>query len=216
MLPDPSRKFANFVSPEKFFKDGVNFKKGTKQTYDISYREFTKYFKDIPVINNHHLVIGINFTYGWMPTIFDFRSLKFEESLEILNKAKAGEMLSKNELKTLKGLFNNSLVGTSKLLHFIAPEKFAIWDSRVYRYLKGQEPYEHRIGDCETYLSYLEFCGYLTSIKKFEKVHEVVCNELGYSMTAFRTVELVMYQNGGRAIKKKPNTKHSLNAHNIN
>jgi len=70
-----------------------------------------------------------------MPTSFDFRSDKFDEALEIINNAKKGIVPSIDQLEILKGLLNNSLVGTSKHLHFINPEIFAIWDSRVYRYL---------------------------------------------------------------------------------
>ena len=101
-------KFASFISQERFLKDGLNFKKDKEQTYDISYPEFVKYFKNISLIEKHHLVIGINFTYGWMPTILDFRTDRFEESIEILNKAKNGFIPSVNELEILKGLFNNS------------------------------------------------------------------------------------------------------------
>lgn len=196
-------KFTGFISQETFLRDGLNFKKNKEQTYDISYPEFVNYFKNIPIISKHHLVIGINFTYGWMPTILDFRTDRFEESVEILNKVKNGNIPSINELEILKGLCNNSIVGTSKLLHFITPDKFAIWDSRVYRYLTEQEPYEHRIGRCETYLKYLEFCNYLTSLKEFENIHQIICDQIGYSMTKFRTVELIMYQNGGKQKKEK-------------
>jgi hypothetical protein len=195
--------FAGFISQDTFLTDGLNFKKDKEQTYDISYPEFINYFDSISVISKHHLVIGINFTYGWMPTIFDFRTDRFEESVEILNKVKKGNIPSTNELEILKGLFNNSIVGTSKLLHFITPEKFAIWDSRVYWYLTKQEPYENRIGNCETYLKHLEFCNYLTSLKEFENIHKIVCDEIGYSMTKLRTVELIMYQNGERPKKQK-------------
>lgn len=138
-----------------------------------------------------------------MPTILDFRTERFEESIEILNKVKNGVIPSVNELEILKGLFNNSIVGTSKLLHFITPDKFAIWDSRVYRYLTGQEPYEHRIGNCETYLRYLEFCNYLASLNEFDDIHRIICDAFNHPMSRLRTVELIMYQNGGKARKEK-------------
>ena len=54
----------------------------------------------------YFLIIGINFTYGWMPTILDFRSKNFEEALEILNKAKNCIIPSVENLEILKGLFN--------------------------------------------------------------------------------------------------------------
>jgi hypothetical protein len=49
----------------------VNIKKD--DNYLFSYPHFLKYFQDNP-ISKHSLIIGINFTYGWMPTIFNFQS----------------------------------------------------------------------------------------------------------------------------------------------
>lgn len=189
-------KFKRHVSINKFLQDCDNFI-ADKQTYYKSYPEFLQYFNTITSITKHNLVISINFVYGWMPTIFDFRSDDFDEAVRILNNAKKGVIPTVEQLETLKGLFNNSLVGTAKLLHFINPEKFAIWDSRVYRYLTGEEAYNHRIGNCEAYLTFLTFCDILIQRKEYDKAHISICNKIGYSMTKFRTAELVMYRNGG-------------------
>jgi len=189
--------FKNKIFLDKFFHDCENYKVD-KQTYDVSYPEFLNYFSNLKNITKHNLVIGINFTYGWMPTIFDFRYYNFDEAVEILNNAKKGVIPSVYQLELLKGLFNNSLVGTAKLLHFINPEKFAIWDSRVYRYLTEKEPYHDRIGNCETYLSFLTFCDFLTKRNEFEKAHKSICDKFGYAMTKLRTAEVIMYINGGK------------------
>lgn len=180
---------------EKFIKDGDKFEIYRKSDY-ISYPEFTTYFSKIETITKHDLIIGINFTYGWMPTIFDFRSDNFDDAIVILNSAKQGSIPTENELKLLKELLNNSLVGTSKLLHFINPSKFAIWDSRVYRYITGNEPYEKRIGNCAAYLDYLMLCDNLTKLDEFENIKEKIEMKVGYSMTPSRIVELIMYSNG--------------------
>lgn len=187
--------FKQNIPLDKFFRDGNNFEINRQSDY-ISYPEFLKYFNDLKTITRHNLTIGINFTYGWMPTIFDFRSDNFEEALQILNEAKRGSKLTVDNLVLLKGLLNNSLVGTTKLLHFIKPDNFAIWDSRVYRYLTKQEPYDNRIGNCNTYIDYLAFCDYLTKQPEFESLQKIIESKIGYSMTAFRVAELVMYSNG--------------------
>lgn len=205
-----TEKFKSIITVEKFLLDCETFKVN-KQTYDVSYLEFLKYFKDIKIITKHNLVISINFTYGWMPTIFDFRSEDFNEAIKILNNAKNGIIPTANQLDILKGLFNNSLVGTTKLLHFINPEIFAIWDSRVYRYLTGNEAYNHRIGNSETYLSFLSFMNNLTQREEYEKVHNSICKKLDYPMTKLRTAELIMYLNGG-----KPKEKNKINTTIIN
>ncbi len=191
--------FKQNITVDKFFRDGNGFEIQRRSDY-ISYPEFLRYFSDLETITRHNLIVGINFTYGWMPTIFDFRSDRFDEALEILNRAKKGNKLTIDELDLLKGLLNNSLVGTTKLLHFIKPDKFAIWDSRVYRYLTGKEPYEKRIGDSKAYLAYLEFCAYLTTQKEFKSMQEIVEKQVGYSMTPLRIAELIMYSNGSKKV----------------
>ncbi len=55
-------------------------------SYYITYPEFIKYFKDIAVITKHHLIIGINFSYGWMPKVFRFHSDRFDEVMKFLIK----------------------------------------------------------------------------------------------------------------------------------
>lgn len=187
--------FKQNITVNKFFQDGENFTINNKLDYK-SYPDFIEYFKNIQNISLHNLIIGINFTYGWMPTILNFRSDKFDEALVILNKAKEEDKISSEELILLKKLFNNSLVGTSKLLHFINPNKFSILDSRVYRYWTGMEPYDYRVEKSETYFEYLKLCEDLVKHDKFSAVESRVESQVGYSMTPFRIVELVMYLYG--------------------
>jgi len=189
--------FKQNIPLDKFFKDGYNFEIKRQSDY-LSYPEFLKYFNDLKTITRHNLTIGINFTYGWMPTIFDFRSDNFEEALDILNEAKKGKKLTVDNLVLLKGLLNNSLVGTTKLLHFINPDNFAIWDSRVYRYLSSKEPHYNRIGNSNAYIDYLAFCEYMTKQTEFNSLQENIEKKVGYSMTAFRVAELVMFSNGAK------------------
>ncbi len=165
-------------------------------SYLISYPEFIKYFNNQNEITKHNLIIGINFTYGWMPTIFDFRSTEIDESLKILNQAKIGITPTETELNILKKCFNNSLVGTSKLLHFINPHKFAIWDSRVFRYLTKKDPYSSRIEKCDLYLKYLNLCEIITNDPDYQTIHESMISKIKYNVTPFRSIELIMFFNG--------------------
>ena len=189
--------FRKNITPDRFINDAR--KTAIQQRSDfISYPEFLKYFKTLDEITKHNLVIGINFVYGWMPTIFDFRSDNFDEAIKILNLAKNGtELITEDDLTLLKGLFNNSLVGSTKLLHFINPDKYAIWDSRVYRYLTNKNNY-NQIENCNNYLDYLTFCQELIALEGFSSLKNQIEKRVGYSMTPFRIVDLIMYLNGGR------------------
>ena len=175
-------------------KDSEKLILSSDDSYLRAYPEFIRYFKDIDTINQHHLTIGIHFTYGWMPTIFQFQSNEFGEAINILNRAKKGEIPKVEELQTLKGLLNNSMVGTSKLLHFINPDKFAIWDSRVFRYLTRMEPHQNRIGNCQSYLEYLALCQDLIAQDGFSALRERMKD---HEMTDLRVVEFIMFMNGG-------------------
>jgi len=189
--------FRQNITPDKFIRDGRNTAIQQRSDF-ITYPEFLKYFKDLDEITKHNLVIGINFVYGWMPTIFDFRSDNFDEAIKILNQAKNGtELITKDDLTLLKGLFNNSLVGSTKLLHFINPDKYAIWDSRVYRYLTNNNNY-NQIENCNNYLDYLTFCKELINQEGFPTLKNQIEESVGYSMTPFRIADLIMYLNGGR------------------
>lgn len=192
------KTFKENIDINRLSKDEKNLIIPNDRSDFISYVEFLKYFSDLNKITKHNVVIGINFTYGWMPTIFHFRSSDMDLVIDILNKAKQGIVPDETQLDILKRFFNNSLVGTSKLLHFINPEIFAIWDSRVFRYLTNKEAYENRINDYKSYLDYLEFCKYITSQSEYNKIHESIINKVGYKMTKFRTLELIMYLNGGK------------------
>ena len=188
--------FSQNITIDKFIQDGKNFAQNQsnfnieKHSDYISYPEFLRYFEEIRTIDRHNLIIGINFTYGWMPTIFDFRSSKFTEAIEILNRAKEGSIPSINELNILKELFNNSLVGTSKLLHFINPKVFAIWDSRVYYYLTRQKAHDYRIGNPILFLAYLDFIHSITSDEKYDEIHREIVKKIKYKMTKLRTADI--------------------------
>jgi hypothetical protein len=38
-------------------------------SFDVSYPEFLRYFRDAGALTRHHVIIAANFAYGWMPTI---------------------------------------------------------------------------------------------------------------------------------------------------
>ncbi len=133
-----------------------------------------------------------------MPTVFSFKKDNISQVLEILNKAKLEEELNEKELKELMQCFNNSLVGASKLLHFICPDKYAIWDSRVYRFLFEQEPYIYRTSNIISYLDYLKMCSEVTSHSKYQKIHEILEKGISQKISKMRSIELIFYSNGSK------------------
>jgi hypothetical protein len=168
-----------------------NFK-STEENYLLSYPYFLNYFQNLESINLENLVIGISFTYSWMPTILKALNLKnTEEVLFILNEVKKGKLIDEQQLTTLKTTFNNSLVGTSKLLHFINPKQYAIWDSRVFRFLNNVEPHKYRLEKPRAYIEYLKLIEELKNEKAFI---ELMKQKVGYDITEYRALELAFFK----------------------
>ena len=171
-----------------------NFK-STEENYLLSYPYFLNYFQNLESINLENLVIGISFTYSWMPTILKALNLKnTEKVLFILNEVKKGKLIDEQQLTTLKTTFNNSLVGTSKLLHFINPKQYAIWDSRVFRFLNNVEPQKYRLEKPRAYIEYLKLIEELKNEKAFTAFFELMKQKVGYDITEYRALELAFFK----------------------
>lgn len=166
----------------------------TNKNYLLSYPHFLNYFNNLTVIKLEHLIIGISFTYSWMPTILkSIRLENAEVTLSILNEVKNGKKINAEELTLLKYSCNNSLVGASKLLHFINPNQYAIWDSRVFRFLNKTEPYKYRLEKPATYLHYLDFIEQLKNEKTFAPFYQLMKQQVGYEITEYRALELAFF-----------------------
>jgi len=163
-----------------------------EHSYHKSYYYFVSYFADIDEITERDLVIGSNFTYGWMPTILNFKSNDFDLAVAALNRVKTVGRISNEELMVLKGLINNSLVGVSKLLHFINPEVYAIWDSRVCNFLTGRS-HKQKVENFERFWSYLDLCERVALDPQFERIHRRFSNTIGYGISPMRTLEHIMF-----------------------
>ena len=171
-----------------------NFK-STEENYLLSYPYFLNYFQNLESINLENLVIGISFTYSWMPTILKALNLKNTEKVVfILNEVKKGKLIDEQQLTTLKTTFNNSLVGTSKLLHFINPKQYAIWDSRVFRFLNDVEPHKYRLEKPKAYIECLNLIEELKNEKAFTAFFELMKQKVGYDITEYRALELAFFK----------------------
>jgi len=167
----------------------------TKENYLLSYPHFLNYFQNLETINLENLIIGISFTYSWMPTIL--KSIKLENPekiLSILNEVKNRQKINEEQLGTLKSAFNNSLVGTSKLLHFINPKQYAIWDSRVFRFLNNEEPHKYKLEKPKTYLEYIDFIENLKNENAFETFYNLMKRKVGYEISEYRALELAFFK----------------------
>lgn len=167
-------------------------KNNEEDSYNKSYYHFVKYFENKKKLTEHDLVVGANFTYGWMPTILNFKSDEFDGAIAILNQAKGTERISDDQIMTLKKLINNSLVGVSKLLHFINPNVYAIWDSRVCNFLTGMS-HKYKVENIDLFWSYLDLCKRVSADTTFQHIHDKYKEKIGFEITPMRTIEQIMF-----------------------
>ena len=180
---------------DRFFDDAPKIGTMNEPATHRSYREFLAFFRRRRRLTEHDVVIGAYFTYGWMPTILDLRG-DLAEVVTIANAVKKGHLITEEQVKTVALAINNSVVGASKFLHFIDPERHAIWDSRVYRYLHQKHPYQYRLETPGAYNEYRECLEDIAKDVRFPATKEKVEKVVGYKVTDKRAAELVMFHNG--------------------
>lgn len=130
-----------------------------QDSYILSYRDMLAYFKDIGLLTSKDTVVGAHMVYGWMPTIVHLNKdgIDLGEILHILQSVKDDKAdLSEDQLITIKCYINNSVVGASKLLHFISPDRYPIWDSKIFQFTHGHMPHQYQVNNPRTYLKYRE------------------------------------------------------------
>src|SRR5690606_19347634 len=113
---------------------------------------------------------------------------------KILNNVKQNIDISDADFLLLKEFSNNSLVGASKLLHFINPEQYAIWDSRVFKFLNNNEAaHKYKLEKVHVYRQYLS---YLRNLKTSGTLDDIVATlkaKIGYPISDYRALELLFF-----------------------
>jgi hypothetical protein len=160
-------------------------------SFDVSYPEFLRYFRDADVLTRHHVIIAANFAYGWMPTILKSLANDLEFVIQALQHARDGELLTAQQIDTVSKAINGSIVGASKVLHFAAPPNYAIWDSRVATYLGTTT--QRSVAGLAQYMAYNEPCRTMASMPRAEVITQEVRRVVDENATTMRALELVMY-----------------------
>jgi hypothetical protein len=168
-------------------------------SYLLSYPHLVAFFASKTLLMPGDVVCGAHMVYGWMPTILDLypraSNLDFAAAAQLLTDIKNSGKATDNELSKLAALVNNSLVGASKLLHFILPNTFPIWDSKVYTFVFEKKAYQNRISDITAYRKYQTILNQLQIDPRFNTFHRSMNNKIGYEVSPIRALELVMYLN---------------------
>ncbi len=187
--------------------DGYSDKSGLH----ISYQSFLRFFRERNnTLSLDDFIIATQFTYGWMPTINDMYGDP-QQAFTAFNHLIRDEFDIQADRKETRRLFeklipatNNSLVGASKLLHFACPDKYAIWDSQVFRYFyPGKSMASIQLTQLDRYLQYHALLAELSVDDAVTQILAQLRNTLTQALpdafhndvifTNYRCMEFVMY-----------------------
>ncbi|MGJ8735396.1 hypothetical protein [Zobellia laminariae] len=189
---------------ERLKKDVGDYEVLSSYTYKRTYLEIITFFQEVNTLKESHLILFAQIIYGSMPTMVNINLENKEKVLIILSKARNGITITFDEIEIIKEYINNSLVGTSKLLHFLNPKTYAIWDSRIHRYITGKQT-SYGIGNIKTYIAYLNKVRDISAMDGYTELHQKIAMNFDYIIEPSRVMEIIMFQtdrnNQGR---KKP------------
>lgn len=173
-----------------------NFNKDVRinDSYIKSYCALLNYFTDKNELTKEHIIVGAHAVYGWMPKILRI-DIK-ESDIDSLNQAKKGIELSFKQLEKLKNSIGNSTIGISKLLHFINPSQYPIYDTHLYKYLhehtKNKGHY-YQVNKIEVYQNYTQEMRTAAKTEQGLVIKNLVKSKLKYDITPIRAIELAMF-----------------------
>lgn len=113
----------------------------------------------------------------------------YETARPVLQKAREGRsLIFPDELEVIKSYVGGSMVAASKFLHFVQPERFAMWDRNVWMAISGKP--KRSFQDCaKAYSCYL---GHLSELALPQRLDEQLQQLLG-EVTLLRRKEFVLF-----------------------
>lgn len=172
--------------------------------YLRTYRPILSHFRGLSFSETLHdkdaSDVGVILTYSWMARgLLKADSLQnYSRARTVLDHAKASGEIDHRGLEMVRSYVSESMIGASKFLHFLRPDRFAIWDTRVAQaaYGRGYD-YVNSIGN---YLKYLE-CIRATRVS--EEVKSILSPVLGYEVTDLRMKEFALFVIGSKSNRDK-------------
>ena len=136
--------------------------------------------------------------YGWMPTIlknWDFKDFNVDQPIAIVRHLSTVEAARKflSQIDPVSPI-NKSWIGLSKLLHFLNPELFPIWDSRIAKHFGLNWPSQFNRQDI--YISYFDFVHETLAQepRNVAAVAQYIENEHSYRPSNVRCLELLLFE----------------------
>ncbi len=162
------------------------------RSYIKSYPYFIEHFKNfndkLEETRLECLYQGAYMVYGWMPTILDTEKGKINDSDLLRSINSLGSKINTDDLHNVSTFMNNSIVGASKLLHFIYPEKYPIWDSKICGQILKDKNVSYQINKIDNYITYY-FA--MNKIKELPKIKSLKL--INSQLSTIRITELIIF-----------------------
>jgi hypothetical protein len=183
--------------------------------YLTSYYYFLGYFDALEEFESKDVVIGAGFTYSWMDKILSWRidsPAALTKAADVMNKASALtsiDQVSSLDIKPLKEVVAGSYVGTSKLLHFVNPSVFPIYDSHICRYFYGAIK-DHNVNTKKRFYGYVNIIKELVADPAFcesvyQPIAEALCKQGFDPVSELRGVEMAVFHHQRKISANKAN-----------
>lgn len=150
-----------------------------------------------------HFWQSIILVYSWMGRgiLSDFSSAveRYKEVRLTIGEVQRTGHLDKNQLTSIVDVCNRSVVACSKYLHFLRPDKFAIWDSRVCASIFGRRVHHYQINNIDNLLGYFDW---IRSLPASGSSLDEICTYLGIERSTgqLRAKEFVLFMSTAGAV----------------
>ena len=143
--------------------------------------------------------------YGWMPRIVRLDPQHARAALTVVQQAQAASAASAAKLR-ISPLADclRSVVGASKVLHFVNPRVFPIWDSNIERFRQRIEPSAAYMSQVQNYQTYMNdvhairkapaFKAFFVSFSRALNRWLVLMGISPYSVSEVRAIELAAFE----------------------
>jgi hypothetical protein len=174
----------------------------------INYFYLLDFVKRNIAVKDGTTLIGISHTvYGWMPRMLLNTNNNIISNINEVNtiwKNISSGSLDHEFLSKISQITNNSIRGGSKLLHFINPKHYAIFDSHVFKAITNKDGYDYDY-------SINNFIMYINRLKELEK-NDIRMEELRMKInkdnniirkdiTNLRYIEMCLYYSQKNIVK---------------
>lgn len=173
-----------------------------KEFYVPQYKALHNFCKTSSLESDDIRIISMAI-YAWMPTMLKGKDHELSDDLiKILKSAKENHtLISSNDLKFVAKFMNNSFVGASKLLHFLNPELYPIWDSVVARHYGYK--YRDSYNKADVYFSFIEAVKNIGSSDMLDDVKKLTSSIHDMDVSTIRAVEFYLWITN-KEIKRTP------------